>query len=74
VTHAEVKYARVWEKVLGFERVEGRPPVQTEGHEPYVELVKRLSPPADAITLAADPKVLFRIEGHWDTPCAFETE
>ena len=74
VTHAEPKFARVWEKVLGFERVEGRPPVITEGHDPYIELVKKLSPPPDAITLEADPRVLFRIEGHWDTPCAFETE
>lgn len=73
VTHAEPKYARVWEMVLGFERVEGRPPVVTEGHDPYVEMIKRLSPPPDAITLESDPKVLFRIEGHWDKPGAFET-
>ena len=46
----------------------------TEGHEPYIELVKRLSPPPDAITMGVDPKLLFRIEGHWDEPCAFETE
>jgi hypothetical protein len=72
VTHAEPKYARVWEMVLGFERTEGRPPVVTEGHEPYVEMVKRLSPPADAISLQTDPKVLFRIEGQWDKPSAFE--
>jgi hypothetical protein len=73
VTHAEPKYARVWEMILGFERVEGRPPVVTEGHEPYIELVKRLSPPPDAITLQTHPKVLFRIEGQWDKPSAFET-
>jgi len=73
VTHAEPKYARVWEMVLGFERAEGRPMVVTEGHEPYVELIKRLSPPADAISLQSDPKVLFRVEGHWDKPSAFET-
>lgn len=73
VTHAEPKYARVWESVLGFERVDGRPSVLTEGHEPYIELVKRLSPPPDAITLQTHPKVLFRIEGQWDKPSAFET-
>lgn len=73
VTHAEPKYARVWEKILGFERVEGRPPVITEGHEPYIELVKRLTPPANAITLHVHPKVLFRVEGKWDEPSAFET-
>jgi hypothetical protein len=73
VTHAEPKFARVWEMVLGFERLEGRPPVVTEGHEPYIELVKKLSPPADAISLQTDPKVLFRVEGQWDKPGAFET-
>ena len=59
--------------ILGFERMEGRPPVITDGHEPYIELVKKLSPPPDAITLQTDPKVLFRIEGYWDKPSAFET-
>lgn len=72
VTHAEPKYARLWEMLLGFKRVEGRPLVVTEGHEPYIELVKRLLPPPDAITLQTDPKVLFRIEGQWDKPSAFE--
>jgi len=74
VTHAEPKYARVWQMILGFEPAEGRPAVVTEGHEPYIEMIKRLSPPADAITLQTDPKVLFRIEGQWDRPGAFETE
>jgi len=73
VTHAEPRYARVWQMLLGFEPIAGRPLVATEGHEPYVELVKKLSPPADAITLASHPKVLFRVEGQWDTPSAFET-
>ncbi len=73
VTHAEPKYARLWEMLLGFQRVQGRPVVNTEGHEPYIELVKSLSPPADAITLQSHPKVLFRIEGQWDKPSAFET-
>jgi hypothetical protein len=26
----------------------------------------------EAITLQADPKVLFRVEGQWDEPGAFE--
>lgn len=73
ITHAEPKYARVWERLLGFKRVEGRPPVITEGHDPYIELLKTVSPPTDAINLQTDPKVLFRIEGDWDRPSAFET-
>jgi hypothetical protein len=74
ITHAEPKYARVWEMLLGFKRVAGRPQVTTEGHEPYIELVKTLSPPPDAITLQTHPKVLFRIEGQWETPSAFEQQ
>jgi hypothetical protein len=72
VTHAEPKYASLWERMLGFERVEGRPTVVTEGHEPYIELVRRIPPVPEAITLQADPKVLFRVEGQWDQPGAFE--
>jgi hypothetical protein len=73
VTHAEPKYARLWEMLLGFKRIEGRPSVATEGQDPYIEMVKTLSPPAEAITLDTDPRILFRIEGHWDKPGAFET-
>ena len=72
ITHAEPKYARVWEMVLGFETVDGRPPVITPGHEPYVELVKHLNPPSEAISLQSAPHVMFRIEGYWDAPSAFE--
>jgi hypothetical protein len=73
VTHAQPQYAMIWERVFGFERAEGRPLLVTEGQEPYIELVKRLSPSPDAITLDVHPKVLWRIEGHWETPSAFET-
>jgi hypothetical protein len=73
VTHAEPKYARLWKMLLGFEQVLGRPSVVTEGHEPYLELVRKLSPPPDAITLQSPPTLLFRIEGQWDTPGAFES-
>lgn len=72
VTHAEPKYARLWERALGFEQVKDREPVMTAGQEPYVELVKRLLPKIDAITLETDPRVLFRVEGEWDTPGAFD--
>jgi hypothetical protein len=74
VTHAEPKFARLWQMLLGFELVAGRPPVVTEGHEPYLELVKTLPPSDNPITLQVHPKVLFRIEGHWDEPSPFETE
>ena len=74
ITHAEPHYARVWERVLGFERTENRPVVKTEGHEPYIELVKRLPPNVHAVTMNADPRVLFRVEGAWHVPGAFEKE
>ena len=73
VTHAEPKYASLWERMLGFERVAGRPAVVTEGHEPYIELVRRIPPVPEAITMEADPKVLFRVEGQWNQPGAFES-
>lgn len=73
ITHAEPELARVWERVLGFEYVAGRPAVQTGDNEPYIELVKRLELPADVISRASEPKILFRIEGMWDEPCAYET-
>jgi hypothetical protein len=73
ITHAEPKFSRVWERLLGFKRAAGRPAVLTDGHEPYLELIKQLSPPIDAITLETDPVVLFRIEGRWHIPSEFET-
>jgi hypothetical protein len=72
ITHAEPNYARVWEMVLGFERIESRPEVRFENHEPMVELVKRLAPVVDVVTASSDPTVLFRIEGHWEKPHACE--
>jgi hypothetical protein len=72
ITHAEPKFARIWERLLGFKRANERPAVTTEGHEPYLELVKPLSPPDDAISLLTHPVVLFRIEGKWDVPSEFE--
>jgi hypothetical protein len=72
VTHAEPKIARVWQRILGFEEVEGRPIVKTEGQQPYVEMIKRLTVPANAISLDTEPKILFRVEGNWHVPSVFE--
>ena len=44
----------------------------TQGHEPYLQLVKQLEPPPNAITLQTHPEIMFRIEGKWDQPGAFE--
>ena len=74
ITHAQPKYARLWKMVLGFKKVEGKNPVFFDGHEePYIELVKELTPPPNAISERTDGTVLFRTEGYWDAPSDFET-
>jgi hypothetical protein len=66
ITHAKPIYARMWQRMLGFKPASGKEPVLFEGHdEPYIELVKDLSPPQNAITPETDATVLFRIEGYW---------
>jgi hypothetical protein len=73
ITHAQPKYARLWKIILGFKVAEGKQPVYFEGHEePYIELVKELTPPPNAISEKTDGKVLFRIEGFWDAPSEYE--
>ncbi len=72
ITHAPPHYARVWERVLGFEPVPNRPRIAAGPLDPHVELVKHLDPPADAITSQTDPRILTRIEGAWGTPSPLE--
>jgi hypothetical protein len=73
ITHAQPKYARLWRIILGFKNSEGKEPFYFDGHaEPYIELVKELAPPENAISLRSDTAVMFRIEGSWDAPSAFE--
>jgi hypothetical protein len=73
ITHAQPKYARLWRILLGFKPAEGKAPVHFDGHaEPYIELVKELTPPANAISASSDPAILFRIEGFWDAPSEYE--
>lgn len=74
ITHAQPKYARLWRMAFGFKNAEGKKPIYFEGHkDPYVELVKDLTPPANAISADTDSVVLFRTEGYWDTPAKYET-
>jgi hypothetical protein len=73
ITHAQPKYARLWKIILGFKEAAGKKPVYFDGHEePYIELVKELTPPPNAISESTDAAVLFRIEGFWDAPSKFE--
>ena len=74
ITHAQPKYARLWRMAFGFKNVEGKKPMYFDGHaEPYIELVKDLTPPENAISVSTDSVVLFRTEGFWDAPSKFET-
>lgn len=73
ITQAEPKFAKLWERMLGFELQEELPPVMAEGHEPYHQLVKILDPISEPITLSTNPKILLRIEGQWDRRGAFES-
>lgn len=73
VTHAAPIYARLWERLLGFKQVAEKPPVVFAGHpEPYIELIKELDVPENAITLATDPTIMFRTEGEWDIASQYE--
>ncbi len=71
ITHASPSYARLWRSVLGFTEVVGKPPAVYHD-EPHVELIKELTVPESAITLATDPAVLFRTEGDWDRAAKHE--
>jgi hypothetical protein len=73
IAHAQPKYARLWRIVFGFRNAERKKPVYFDGHaEPYIELVKELTPPENAISVSTDPAVMFRTEGFWDRPSEYE--
>jgi hypothetical protein len=73
IAHAQPKYARLWRIAFGCRNAEGKAPVYFDGHpEPYIELVKDLTPPLNAISASTDTAVLFRTEGFWDEPSEFE--
>src|SRR5579872_2979180 len=65
LTLAQAKYAPLWVRVLGFRPLNDRPAIMSGDGEPFVELVKELAVPADAISIETDPGVLFRVEGAW---------
>ncbi len=73
ITLAQPKYAAVWVRFLGFRQVSDRPPTLSADGEAFVELVRDLSVPGDAISIDTEPKVLLRVEGAWNVPVAFES-
>jgi hypothetical protein len=73
IAHAQPKYARLWRIAFGFKTVERKKPLYFDGHEePYIELIKVLTPPENAISVSTDPAVMFRTEGFWDAPSEYE--
>lgn len=73
ITHASPKLARLWRALLGFRIVPGKAPMLYEGHEePYLEIVKELTPPQNAISPDTEAAVIARIEGAWDQASEFE--
>ena len=72
ITVAEPKYAAVWTRVLGFKQLNERPPTLSGDGEPFLELVKELKVPNDAISIDTDAGMMFRVEGYWHVPSAFE--
>ncbi|WP_430913951.1 hypothetical protein [Methylobacterium sp. sgz302541] len=68
ITHAGPRYVPLWRRVLGFEVVEGKPPLVSPDYEDCVELVKELVVPHNAISQHSDVGTLYRVEGAWDTP------
>jgi hypothetical protein len=72
ITHAKPRYAKLWKALMGF-RESGKPPATYHGHpEPYIELIRDLEPPNDAIGIETAANVLFRVEGRWDSASDLE--
>jgi hypothetical protein len=75
LTHASPTYARLWCKLYKWEEVTHKEPAHFKGHEePYVELMRRLDVPQNAITCETDVTTLYRVEGAWDRPSSFEAQ
>jgi len=71
MVHASAKYARLWRIKYGMKLVDK--PAATFFGEEYVELVKELEVPGNAITSDSSIEVLFRTEGTWDRAARYET-
>ena len=71
ITHASAKYARLWRSLLGFKDA-GKEPVFFEGQEPFYEIWRDLEPSPMAVSCLSSAAIMFRMEGHWDEPGAFE--
>ena len=65
--HTQVRLAPVLKRLGNVEVRDGRPSFTFSDHE-YVETIRELTPPADAVTIDSDPLMILRPEGAWDRP------
>ncbi|WP_300542614.1 GNAT family N-acetyltransferase [Maricaulis sp.] len=70
IGHAQLNRVKYW-RTHGFRVREDRPHFFFSDYE-YVEIERKLVPPANAITDATDPMVLIRPDGDWDRPGPFD--
>lgn len=67
ITHAKQPYATLWQRMFGFRLIEGKLPLKFAGDPAdYLELVKELNVPENAITMNSNAFVMSRTEGKWD--------
>ncbi|HXQ10109.1 MAG TPA: hypothetical protein VN805_03825 [Caulobacteraceae bacterium] len=65
--HAQPRLVAFWQRYFDGRVRPGRSPFSFSDYD-YLEMEFELRPPADAITIDADPFVLLRPEGDWDRP------
>jgi predicted GNAT family N-acyltransferase len=65
--HTQVRLAPLLKRLANVSVRKGRERFTFSDHE-YVETIRALSPPEDAINIDSDPLVLLRPEGAWDRP------
>lgn len=70
IGHAQLNRVKYW-RTHGFRIREDRPHFFFSDYE-YVEIERKLVPPANAITENTDPMVIIRPDGDWDRPGPFD--
>lgn len=65
--HIEPALLDFWKRYGAVRERPGRPPVRFSDRT-YIEVIKDVTPPADAMSINSAPLVLLRPEGRWDEP------
>jgi predicted GNAT family N-acyltransferase len=69
--HTQVRLAPVLKRLGKVKVRPGRASFTFSDHE-YVETIRELTPPDDAVTIDSDPMVVLRPEGAWDRPSVLD--